>query len=184
MKNIIKKIVIIAITVCIILSEWGTYGLNVNASDSGLSISGASTIKKIKKGSAWTCKGTVSSNYILKEVRGTIYESDGLTVKYRKSAYPNSNTYVLQNGEIDKALLFNKLQAGVYYYTIVATDASGTTKTLVNNKIYSAGKRGINAQDYRGKQYKFIKTRKSLDVPGDSQLELFAQGSEGYNICE
>ncbi|MFG6323406.1 MAG: M23 family metallopeptidase [Lachnospiraceae bacterium] len=139
MKKVLKQIVIIAITVCIILSEWGTYGLNANASNSGLSISGASTIRKIKKGSAWTCKGTVSSNYILKEVRGTIYESDGLTVKYRKSAYPDSNTYVLQNGEIDKALLFNKLQAGVYYYTIVATDASGTTKTLVNNKFTVQG---------------------------------------------
>lgn len=139
MKKIVKKFVLATLIICIIMSQWGTYGLTVNAAGSGLSISGSSTIKKIKKGSAWTCKGTVSSNYALKEVRGTIYESDGLTVKYRKSVYPNSNTYTLQNGEIDKALLFDKLQAGIYHYTIVATDASGTTKTLINNKFTVQG---------------------------------------------
>lgn len=139
MGKLMRQILTVVLTICIILSEWGTYEVTVNAAGGGLSISGASTIKILKKGNAWTCKGTISSNYILKEVKGTIYESDGLTVKYRKSVYPNSYTYTLQNGEIDKALLFNELQAGVYYYTIVAADASGICKTLINNKFTVQG---------------------------------------------
>ncbi len=139
MKRIVKQVLTIVLTMCIILSEWGGYGVTVNAAGSNLSISGESVIKTIKKGRSWTCKGTINSNHRLKEVRGTIYESDGLTVKYRKSVYPNSNTYTLQNGEIDRALLFNKLQSGVYHYTIVATDASNITKTLVNNRFTVEG---------------------------------------------
>ena len=142
MKKSFKQYLAIYLVFCFFFSEWGNYGFTVNAAASSLTISGANTISTIKKGNSWTCKGTVSSNCMLKEVRGTIYESDGLTVKYRKSVSPNSSAYTLQNGEIDRALLFNTLQPGTYYYAIDATDASGTKKTLVNNKFTVQGSGG------------------------------------------
>ncbi len=122
----------------LVRNKFTVQGQSIAAST--LKITGASTISSLKQGSSWTCKGTVSSNYVLKEVRGTIYESNGITVKYRKSVYPNSKSYKIQNGEIDKALLFNNLIAGTYHYTIVAYDASGAEKTLVNNKFTVQGK--------------------------------------------
>ena len=106
---------------------------------STLKITGASTISSLKQGQSWTCKGTISSNYMINEVVGTIYESDGITAKYRKAVNPKSKSYTIQNRDIDKALLFNKLSAGTYHYTIVATDASGKTLTLVNNKFTVQG---------------------------------------------
>mgnify|MGYP001060412860 FL=1 len=67
MKKIVKQVLTIVLTMCIILSEWGGDGVTVNAAGSNLSISGESVIKTIKKGRSWTCKGTINSNHRLKE---------------------------------------------------------------------------------------------------------------------
>lgn len=166
MEKRFKQILAILLAVCFIISEWGCYGFSVNAAENGLTISGASTISTIQKGSAWTCKGTISSNNIIKEVKGTIYESDGLTVIYRKSVYPNSNSYTIQNGEIDKALLFNKLQAGTYFYVIDATDASRVKKTLINNKFTVQGSGGSSLKITGASTISSLKQGKSWTCSG------------------
>lgn len=81
----------------------------------------------IQTGAYWTCNGTISSNYIINEVSGYILASDNSTVLYSKTINQNASSYSLANGAIDKALLFNKLSAGTYYYKITTKDTSGKT---------------------------------------------------------
>lgn len=81
----------------------------------------------INAGAYWTCNGTIKSNYSINEVSGYIFASDNSTVLYSKTINPNASSYSLANGAIDKALLFNKLSAGTYYYKITAKDTSGKT---------------------------------------------------------
>lgn len=91
----------------------------------------------INAGAYWTCNGTIKSNYSIDEVSGYILASNNSTVLYSKTINPNSTSYSLANGAIDKALLFNKLSAGTYYYKITAKDASG--KTISYNPQFTVG---------------------------------------------
>ena len=107
-------------------------GYSETPTASTLKISGQSSPGNLNIGSYWTCTGTISSNYTINQVSGYILGSDNSTVLYSKTINPNATSYSLANGEIDKALLFNKLSAGTYYYRITATDTSGKSLTLIN----------------------------------------------------
>lgn len=97
---------------------------------STLKISNATKPSKIKAGDFFGLSGTVSSNYIVTEVRGEIQDSKGNVIQ-EKTVYPNSYSYDL-DGEIDNSLIFNYLSKGSYRYIITATDTSGKTKKLIN----------------------------------------------------
>lgn len=99
---------------------------------STLKISGQSFPENIEQGAYWTCKGTISSNYTINQVSGYILGSDGNTIVYSKTVNPYSMSYSLESGEIDKALMFDKLSAGAYYYKITAQDSSGKSLTLIS----------------------------------------------------
>lgn len=99
---------------------------------STLGISGQSTPGTITEGKSWGLSGTVSSNYTLTNVTGSISTSGGV-VKYSKSITPSGKSYNLAGSEIDAALLFNMLSAGTYYYKITATDSSKKSLTLINS---------------------------------------------------
>ena len=97
---------------------------------STLSISGGMTVPNpLKTGNAVTVKGTVSSNYTLTNVTATIKTSGG-SVKYNQTINPNAKTFNLNKW--DNSLLFSRLAAGNYVYTVSAKDSSGASKTLVN----------------------------------------------------
>ena len=130
----------------------GTYYYKITAHDSSgkrltlinaaFDVSGTSTLsisnkdypKEVTLGSDWTCQGKISSNYNINQVSGYILGNDNSTVLYSKTVNPSARSYSLANGEIDKALLFNKLEAGSYYYKITAKDTSGKSLTLINEK--------------------------------------------------
>lgn len=101
---------------------------------STLKIAGAAAPGTLSKGASWSCVGTVSSNYKVTKIVGTIYAGNGTTKKYSKTVLPKKTSYVLYNSAIDNALKFNKLAVGSYYYTITASDASGKTQVLVNER--------------------------------------------------
>ena len=101
---------------------------------SQLKITEAKYPDSIYQGEAFSCKGKITSNYKLTNVTGKILKSDGKTACYSKSVNPNNTSYNLYNSAIDKAMLFNKLSQGTYYYSVIATDKSGRTLTLINAK--------------------------------------------------
>lgn len=109
-------------------------GYSETPAESTLAISGATTPGEVNRGSSWTCTGTINSNYTINQVSGYILEEDNSTVAYSKTVNPNAKSYSLAGGEVDKALLFNELLAGTYYYRITAKDSSGKTLTLVNER--------------------------------------------------
>ena len=104
--------------------------------------SGASTIANskitqipstISQGDAWTCDGTISSNYNLKYANGYIIKNTGkasmwndeekvYAIKGSDLKENTTKTYNLKNSAIDRGLLFNKLSPGNYYYVITARD--------------------------------------------------------------
>ncbi len=104
---------------------------------SSLSLSGASIPSSISRGSGFTVKGTVSSNYNLEWVYAAINSSDG-TPLYISSASPYTKSYNLNN--FDSALKFGALGVGTYTYHIEATDVSGNFKVLNSTTFTVTGK--------------------------------------------
>ena len=112
---------------------------SVVGNSSTLKISGNSALTSLKLGKSWTCNGTISSNYKITQVYGAILKSDGVTQVYKKTVKPNAKSYKLAGSAIDKAMLFNKLPVGTYYYVVDATDASGKKLNVVKNKFTVQG---------------------------------------------
>lgn len=113
---------------------------------STLTITGQSSPGNLQVGSRWTCTGTISSNYIINQVSGYILKNDNSTPIYSKTVNPNSKSYVLQNSAVDIALLFNELSGGTYYYKITASDSSGKSATLINEKFTIVGQCSFSGQ--------------------------------------
>ena len=86
----------------------------------------------LKQGSYYSIGGEITSNYNLTSVTVGIYNSNGTATSYVRTANPGKTSYNISAQ--DYYMMFNKLAVGTYYFKVMATDASGTTKTLVNNK--------------------------------------------------
>lgn len=101
-----------------------TFRIEGSQPASTLSISGVSAIGTIKEGKTYPIDGTVSSNYNLTDVTGTIYDANGNTI-YTNSVNPGKTSYTLKYSKIDNAMLFNYLAPGQYRYKVSASDAAG-----------------------------------------------------------
>lgn len=119
----VKKIGMVFLCMLMLLS----IPVNIKAA-STLSISGYGTLTTLKEGQAFIVKGTITSNYKITKVTGSIATSGG-TVKYTKTVYPNATSYNVAG--IDSAMLFDKLAIGNYVFKIDASDSSGTSKTVL-----------------------------------------------------
>ena len=108
-------------------SNSGTLRLTLDP-DSTLSISSYTTPSSINEGSGFTCKGTISSNYVIKEVTVGIYNANG-TVISNKTVYPNAKSYDIKN--IDSYIHFSQAKAGTCYYKVSARDEK-ISKELIN----------------------------------------------------
>ena len=103
----------------------------VASGPSTLGISGYNTPPStLNPGQAHSIYGTVSSNYLVKSVTVRVVNSAGTSVT-SKTAYPESRSYSIAN--LDQYITFDKLASGSYRYQVIAKDASGTSKTLVNS---------------------------------------------------
>ncbi len=84
------------------------------------------------KGKSYSIKGKISSNYKITSVTVGVYKTNGTATDYVKTVKPNAKSYNISS--VDKYIKFGSLAAGTYNFVVKATDASGTTKTLVSNK--------------------------------------------------
>lgn len=88
---------------------------------------------KIKKGSGYSIKGMVRSNYYLKTVKVKIENSKGVVVLEAAADLKGLKklTYSVKN--LDSKITFGKLAKGKYRYKVSSTD-SKVTRTLVNKE--------------------------------------------------
>lgn len=121
----------------------GNSGSSPVPAASSLAVSGANQVPTLSTGQKYSLKGTVTSNYPIKKVCAQILTSNGKCV-VQKIIYPNA-TSVSLSGEIDRAMTFNTLPAGTYYYVVSAEDASGTGKTLIRQQFQ------VKAQEKKSK---------------------------------
>lgn len=94
---------------------------------STLGISVTSHPSRIKVGTAWGMRGSVTSNYTITRVDGAIYNAWGTKVMSSQD-YPNSTRMDIRYSQVNNALMFNYLGEGSYRLVITATDASGKTQ--------------------------------------------------------
>ena len=82
-------------------------------------------------GSSYSINGKITSNYNITSVTVGVYKADGTATTYVKSAAPNAKSYDIKS--LDSSIKFGKIEAGSYIFKVVAKDATGTSKVLVNN---------------------------------------------------
>ena len=95
---------------------------------STLKIKAVKAPSRVKKGKAFTIKGTVKSNKKIKKVTVQVLDSAGTAV-LKASKKPNAKSYSVK--KLDSKIKFKKLKRGSYTYQVIATD-SVQTLTLVN----------------------------------------------------
>ena len=97
---------------------------------SELKISGHNTPGTLTLGKSYSIYGIVSSNYNITSLNVRVLNSQGIAVTY-KAVVPNAKTYSI--GNVDPYIYFDRLAKGNYRYQIIATDASGVSKMLVDS---------------------------------------------------
>ena len=91
----------------------------------------------LAKGKSYSISGTITSNYVIDSVVVGVYNKDGTPTAQVATASPNSKSYDISG--VDAGIKFGSLDAGNYYFTVTASDASGTVRTLVNNSFTVSG---------------------------------------------
>ena len=105
---------------------------NGNASTDTISITGGVTVPNIEAGNVFSIHGTVTSaSSHLKSVTVGVYDSNGKWMT-GKTVSPNAKTYDIAN--VDEAVTFGTLPVGTYFYKVIATNATHTNDTVVNQK--------------------------------------------------
>lgn len=99
------------------------------ATTSTLKLSQATAPSTLKKGEAFTIRGTLTSNYKIQSVRIQIINEKSKTVASALSA-PNATSYSLK--KLDEKIRFGELKKGKYIYRVTAFDSSKEVKTLKN----------------------------------------------------
>lgn len=94
---------------------------------SSLQISVTSHPTRIRVGTAWGMRGSVTSNYPITRVDGAIYNSNGQKVMSSVD-YPNATSMDIRYSQVNNALIFNNLPVGTYRLKISAADSSGKTQ--------------------------------------------------------
>lgn len=103
----------------------GASGSKPAASSLGISVTSHPT--RIKLGTAWGMRGSVTSNYKITRVDGAIYNAGGQKVMSSVD-YPNATSMDIRYSQVNNALIFNNLPVGTYRLKISAADASGKTQ--------------------------------------------------------
>lgn len=80
----------------------------------------------LRKGSYFSLRGTITSNYVLSWVKGEILNANGQAVCSYKQ-YPETTSFSLLNSGIDYNMTFNTLAVGSYTLRYTAADVSGKT---------------------------------------------------------
>ena len=96
-----------------------------------LSITGGTSVPDIAKGKGVVIQGTVrSASSNITDLTVGIYDTSGNPVM-GKTVYPNTAYNV---NRLDDCIAFDQLNAGTYYYKVIASNASRTNEVLVSQK--------------------------------------------------
>lgn len=140
MKSFLKRFCLLLLAVCLFMglaTPKASAAINLNVAKyviENYTISNRTPIKRIKKGSCWTCNGKITSRYsTIKSIRAEI--SDGKQCFSSAEVPVNAKTYNLSDygkaKSIDKNMRFDKLNIGTYYYRVFAKDARSNTYYLL-----------------------------------------------------
>jgi hypothetical protein len=113
---------------------------------STLKITGVSRPGTLQQGSFFTCTGTVSSNYKIKEVRVAIRNAD-YNVVSKRYTYPKARSFSLS--KVDEYIRFDKAKPGKNYYIIWAKDEKN--KTVLMNMPFTVIKKPIPSSPSSGR---------------------------------
>ena len=83
----------------------------------------------LEEGESYSISGKITSNYKITKVTVAITPSGNDDPVISKSAKPNNTSYNIS--KLDKYIKFGSLSAGKYIFSVVAADASGTEKLLL-----------------------------------------------------
>ena len=112
---------------------WAALEKEYNSSKSSLKIgSGNYNPVSLVQGKSYSIKGKITSNYKITSVTVGVYKTNGTATAQVKTVKPNAKSYNISS--VDKYIKFGSLSAGSYDFIVKATDASGTTETLVKNR--------------------------------------------------
>ncbi len=143
-------------------------------------ISGETKPGTITQGSAFSIKGTISSDTTITSVTVAVYDTSG-TKQIGKTVKPNAKSYNLKN--VDASIKFGSLSAGVYKYKVTATNSYGK-KTLVNKTfiVLSKSKTVSNGTYYITSK---VNTSYCLGVKSNStssgaNIQLVSKSSSSY----
>ena len=105
---------------------------NSTTAEDKIQVSNGTTIPNITAGTSVSIRGTVTSatSNITRLTIG-IYREDGTIVSGR-TVVPDAKTYDI--AAIDAYIPFGTLPAGTYFYKVIATNATHTNHTVVNQK--------------------------------------------------
>jgi len=113
--------------------SWTSPAFTIKGKESTLSINPtAYPTGTLKRGSYYSLKGTVASNYKITSVTGEIVDSTGAII-YSYTQNPNSTSFSLLNSQIDYHMKFNNLSSGIYYLKYTASDSSGKHVTWASH---------------------------------------------------
>lgn len=116
----------------------GSSSQSGTAAASSLKINMTSYPGSLRKGSSYGLRGTVSSNYTIQSVSGSVMDSSGRTVLSSYDA-PNKKTLDVKSSNLNRKLTFNTLAAGTYTMKVDAKDSSGkTTSWSTSFQVYTS----------------------------------------------
>lgn len=96
-----------------------------------LKISSYTAPESIMKGSTFSVKGIISSDYNITAVTCSVRNENG-NLEFTKTVNPETKTYDIN--ELDQYMTFSQLDAGSYVYKVVASDTYNKSKVLLEKK--------------------------------------------------
>lgn len=102
--------------------------------DSTLNINLTNFPSSIDNGTSVHLNGSVTSNYIIKEVKAVIFNSDDIG-HYPTTIYPNSKSVNIANTDLSDGIYFEGLPGGTYTLEITAKDEKATKSITKRIKI-------------------------------------------------
>ena len=121
-------------------------GSYTEPSGSYISIDATSYPTGTMEAASFTLRGTITSNYPLESVTGTITSTDG-TVAQTYTAHPYNTTFSIAGSRLDNNLKFAKLSAGDYTLTYTATDTEGYTSSWTSETFTIIASEDDDAED-------------------------------------
>ena len=128
----------------------------------------------ITKGSYNGVSGTVKSNKNITKITAQILKQGSNQVLYSKTVIPNKTTYSL-NGEINNAMLFNKLASGSYTFKVTAWDASGNMLSKSIGCTVKASNKGPSLKKYSDITVVMQKTNSDCALASMATCELYRE---------